>query len=257
MGLVGCSGCGARARFWEVASTPPRRGSRAGSRRLGLCQLRVCDVGAGRDQSIASVRADQHQEQSGHGNRDEDAERDRADPGCSAELACSVPRQRSGGHDRTRVRGRTRVLVSWVELWWGGSAADGGGRSRALHRRRASRGRGRRRRRSLRRPSQSRSAACSIRTTGGRGALRGQGGRGHLRGRREVRPRHGGRGAGGGERQKDGGGGGDAVGAGHVDLPSLVCRSPGAIDAARTMPAAGRKAVDAGLEPVDEGRSGV
>ena len=70
------------------------------------------------------------------------------------------------------ARGRTRVLVSWVELWWGGSAAVGDGRSRAPRRSRASRGRGRRRRRSLRRPSQSRSRGSSIRTTGGWGAVR-------------------------------------------------------------------------------------
>jgi hypothetical protein len=90
-----------------VASTPRRRGSRAGSRRLGLCQLRVCDVGAGRDQSIASARADQHHEQRRNSNRDEDGERDCADPGCSAGLACSVPRSRSGGHDRAST-GRPR-----------------------------------------------------------------------------------------------------------------------------------------------------
>jgi hypothetical protein len=37
----------------------------------------------------------------------------------------------------------------------------------------------------------------------------------------------------------------------------LVCRSPGAIGSPGTMRAAGREAVDTGLEPVDLGRSGV
>jgi hypothetical protein len=51
---------------------------------------RAADLGAGRDQSIPSLCADQHQEQPGHGNRDESGEHNRADPDATSTLAGGV-----------------------------------------------------------------------------------------------------------------------------------------------------------------------